>query len=231
MTQLNNMSFIGNLVSSASTATKCTSEDFSPRSKKLINLPIFIFFLTLLVFIAPLVYLSKLLKKSVVNPFFMLRTELETKWVKGKQTEALENLREVRDKIKEDEQKIFFSGVEVQPYGKFRFNEYLKVLWLLYHWEFQTGNLNEASEVCDFFIDQHKSLTSRNVMQNKSKYYSQWVVNKAEIIHKQEGRMAAQQYLLKFIDPEDNENPVNQYLYELRNKKKISFNRDRSPHH
>ena len=150
----------------------------------------------------------------------MLRTELETKWCKGKQEEALNSLRKVRDTIQENEQKVFFSGVKIQPYGKFKFDEYLKVLWLLYHWEFQTGNFNQASEVCDYFIEQQKTLKTHKALKNKSKYYSQWVVNKAEIINKQEGEMAAQQYLLKFIDPEDNENPVNQYLYEIRKKNK-----------
>jgi hypothetical protein len=220
MTRPQNKSFIGNLVSSASTATKFISEDFSPTAKKILKLPIFLLFLLLLIFVAPFVYLSKLLKKSAVNPFFMLRTELETKWCKGKQEEALRNLREVKDTIKKDEQRIFFSGVNIPPYGRFKFDEYLKVLWLLYHWEFQTGNFNQASEVCDYFIEQYGTLKSRKVEQYRSKYYSQWVVNKAEIILKQEGSMAAQQYLLRFTDSGDKENPVNLYLYELRNKRK-----------
>ena len=150
----------------------------------------------------------------------MLRTELETKWCKGKKEEALNNLREVKDTIQKDEQKIFFSGVNIPPYGKFKFDEYLKVLWLLYHWEFQTGNLNQASEICDYFIAQYGTLKSGKVEQYGSKYYSQWVVSKAEIILRQEGNLAAQQYLLQFVDPNDNENAVNKYLYELRNKNK-----------
>ncbi len=222
MTKNENKSFIGNLVSSASTATKFISEDFSPTLRKIFKLPILILFLLLLIIVSPFAYISKILKKSAINPFFLLRTELETKWCKGKQEEALNNLREVRERIKKNEQKIFFRGINIPPYGKFKFDEYLKVLWLLYHWEFQTGNLNGASEICDYFIEQYGVVTSRKLEQYRSKYYSQWVVNKAEIILKQKGSLAAQQYLLRFTDPNDKENPVNQYLYEIReNKEKI----------
>ncbi len=220
MTKPKSKSFIENLVSSALTAAKFISEDFSPKSKKIFKLPIFLLVLILLIFAAPIILLSKLLKKKTVNPFFMLRTELETKWSDGKQLEALSDLREVRSTIKKSEQKIFFTGVNVEPYGKFKFNEYLKILWLLYHWEFQFGNFKQASEVCDYFVEQYGALNSQKMKKYRSKYYSQWVVKKAEIILKQEGKIAAQQYLMKFIDSNDIENPVNQRLYELRNENK-----------
>ena len=218
-----NKSLIKNAVSVTKTITEHITEDFSPIASKIFKPFLFITLLLSVIILAPFVIIYKKFKKYPINPFFMLRTELETKWYKGKKEEALEQLRNVNEAIRRDERQIFTSGVNISPYGKFKFNDYWKVLWLLYHWEFQSGELDRASEICDYFISHYDTFRSRKVTkQLGSKYLSQWVVNKAEVILKQKGSMAAQQFLLKYIDPEDIANPVNKLLYELRdNKEKI----------
>ena len=58
-------------------------------------------------------------------------------------------------------------------------------------------------------------------MQNSGgKYWEQWVINKAKAINKQKGETAAQEFLLKFIDPKNEESLINEYLYELRGSNK-----------
>jgi hypothetical protein len=104
------------------------------------------------------------------------------------------------------------------PYGKFKFDEFTKILWLLYHWEFHSGNFQEASEVCDYIIEKW---TPKNVKERPpSDYWEEWVLNKAKAIHKKDGAMATQKYLLKFIDPKNEDCRINKYLYELREESK-----------
>lgn len=53
-------------------------------------------------------------------------------------------------------------------------------------------------------------------------YWEEWVLNKAKAIYKKNGIAASQEYLLKFVDPNNKNSCINRYLYEIRDEfKKI----------
>jgi hypothetical protein len=91
-------------------------------------------------------------------------------------------------------------------------------MWLLYHWEFHSGNFQEASEVCDYFIDTLKPKPTK--IKGQSGYWEEWVLNKAKAIYKKNGNTAAQEYLLKFVDKKNENSRINNYLYEIRDESK-----------
>ena len=104
-------------------------------------------------------------------------------------------------------------GLEIEPYGKFRFFEYIKISYLLYHWELQNQNWEMAKNVCDDILEKFGEVEPR-----KNSTHAEWVTYKARIINRLEGNSNAQEYLLKYVDHEKKDNLVNEYLYELRKK-------------
>jgi hypothetical protein len=210
--------FFENCVSTIITGSKFFLDDLPPRIRPFAKVPVFLFFFLLFLAVAPIAILSKLVRKPAVNPFFKLRTELETKWYSGKQYEALSELREVKKALFENQMQIYFRGVQIPQYGKFKFNEFINTMWLLYHWEFNLGNFQEASEVCDYFIDTLKPKPTK--IKGQRGYWEEWVLNKAKAIYKKNGNTAAQEYLLKFVDTKNENSRINNYLYEIRDESK-----------
>ena len=120
-------------------------------------------------------------------------------------------IRRVHQLLKENEEKLFFRGICIEPYGKFKHQEYSKILWLLYHWEFQLGHYENAGKICDDIlkhIDPDKYILS--------KYFEEWTVNKARVISKSDSKIHAEEYLLKHCNPDNKNNPITKYLHQLR---------------
>ncbi len=214
MTEKNKKTFFESFISISIDVSKAITEEFPSRYRPFARVPIFFLLALFSLIAAPIVLFLKLLRKSTINPFFKLRTELETKWYGGAQDEALSELRKVREILIKNEGKLSFKGVQIPPYGKFKFDEFTKILWLLYHWEFHSGNFHEATEVCDYFIEKGELNNSKR--KSIRTYWEEWVLNKAKAIHKTDGGTAAQEYLLKFVNTQYEECRINKYLYELR---------------
>lgn len=218
MAKTSNKTYFETFVKSVTEGSRYFLDDLPPKIRPLAKIPVFLCFVLLGLVVAPISLLIKVLRKSTVNPFFKLRTELETKWYSGKQDEALSALREVRKILFENQMQIFFRGVQIPQYGKFKFNEFLNTNWLLYHWEFHSGNFQEASEVCDYFIDTLKPEPTKKTYSKD--YWEEWILNKAKAIYKKDGNTVAQEYLIKFVDPKNEECRINKYLYEIREEAK-----------
>lgn len=218
MTEKSPKTFIEPLLQICIDGSKSMADDFPRWCRPVARVLMFTFLLMSSVVIAPIYIVVRFVKKTTIDPFFKLRTELETKWYAGKQDEALKELREIKDTLDKNDMKLFFGGVSLPPYGKFKHDHLSKILWLLYHWEFHAGNFNEASQVCDSVLEQWSPKDPGEKIVGK--YWEQWVVNKAKAIYKQKGETTAQEFLLKFIDPKNEESLINEYLYELRGKNK-----------
>jgi hypothetical protein len=201
MTEENKKTLLESLLSICLEGSKSLADDFPKWGRPLFRVLIFCLILLSSLIIAPVVLVVRLFSKSKVDPFFKLRTELETKWYGGAQDEALTELRNVRTNLLKNEYKLFFQGVQIPPYGKFKFDEFTNVLWLLYHWEFHSGNFQEASIICDYVIEkcQPKNFSDKT----SNSYWEEWVLNKAKAINIKNGTTATQEYLLKLTDPKN----------------------------
>jgi hypothetical protein len=218
MNNKENKSIVEPLFTICVDASKNLSEDFPDWLRPIVRVPIFCLMICLGIIVSPIVFTLNFFRKKTINPFFKLRTELETKWTSGKQDEALSTLREVRKILFENQMQIFFKGVQVPQYGRFKFNEFLSTNWLLYNWEFHSGNFQEASEVCDYFVD---TLKPKHADKKTSEsYWEEWVLNKAKAINMKDGNTATQEYLLKYVEPKNENCRINKYLYEIRDELK-----------
>jgi hypothetical protein len=150
-------------------------------------------------------------RKKLIDPYAKMRTELETVWRAESSHSALQALRNIYSKILSKFDVVMLKGLQIEPYGKFGFTEYLKVSHLLYHWELQHQNWDMASDICDEIIGKYGGSDPK-----KSKSIAEWIVFKARVINNLEGNLSAQEFLLKYIDPKQKESPINTYLYELR---------------
>lgn len=200
------------MIETALQASEAISKDFSSRKKPVVRVIVYFGTLLIMIIALPIVVSFKLFRKKIEDPFLKLRTELEAKWSADSNHDALIALRDVYSRLISNQDTVFLKGFKIAPYGKFRFYEYIRVAHLLYHWELQHQNWNEANKICDEILN----LLS-DVDPKKNKSYEDWIVYKARAIKHLEGETAAQEFLLKYVDPKRDDSPVNTYLFELRN--------------
>ena len=199
------------MVDAAVKGSEAMAEDYTSWRKPIARLifyfgTFFIMFLTL-----PFLIPYKIFRKKLIDPFAKMRTELETIWRTESSISALEKLRKVYLEILSNLDNVMIKGLLIEPYGKFKFDEYIKVSYLLYHWELQHKNWEMANDVCDEILNKYSGFDPR-----KSKAYADWIVLKARVLNELEGNSSAQEFLLKYIDPEEKEGLIKKYLYELR---------------
>jgi hypothetical protein len=199
------------MVEAAVKGSEAMSEDYSSWRKPIARM--FFYFGTFFIMLLTLPFFIpyKLFRKKLIDPFVKMRTELETIWRTESSTAALEQLRKVYSKLLLNLNNVIIKGLQIEPYGKFKFDEYIKVSHLLYHWELQHQNWEMANDVCDEILHKHCGFDPK-----KSEAYADWIVFKARVLNKLEGNASAQKFLLKYIDPKEKEGLINQYLYELR---------------
>ena len=199
------------MVEAAVQGSEAMAEDFTSWRKPIAR--IFFYFGTFFIMLLTLPFLIpyKIFRKKLIDPFEKMRIELETIWRTESSVAALEKLRNVYLKILTNLDNVMIKGLQIEPYGKFKFDEYIKVSHLLYHWELQHQNWEQAKDVCDEILNKYRGFDPK-----KSKAYSDWIVLKARVLNKLEGNLSAQEFLLKYIDPEEKEGLINKYLYELR---------------
>lgn len=203
--------FIVSIISTSLDISKSISDDFRSWMRPYIRVPVFFFILVFALVCIPIVIPIRLLQRRNIDSFFKLRSELETKWYGESKNFALTELRRVHQLLKANEEKLFFKGIFIEPYGKFKHQEYSKILWLIYHWEFQLGHYKNAEEICDEIlkhINPDKNITS--------KYFEEWTVNKARVISKIDSKIHAEEFLLKYCNPGNKDNPIMKYLHQLR---------------
>jgi len=200
------------MVEAAVKGSEAMAEDFTSWRKPLVRT---FFYFSTFIFILPALPFAiafKLLRKKLIDPYEKMHTELVTRWRTESSETALFALRKIHMTILENLDDVMTRGLAIESYGKFRFHEYIKVSHLRYHWELQHRNWEEADIVCDDILRHYQEFDPK-----QSKPYAEWIVSKARVIHNLDGNVSAQQYLLKYVDPEQPENPINKYLYELRN--------------
>ena len=187
-----------------------SSEYFSESSPKWLR-PItkiiaFISTLFFMLLIAPFL----LFKRKYPNSYQNLETELVARWHSESSIIALSKLREIYGLLIQNFESVMLGGYKIEPYGKFNFYDYTRVAELLYHWEMQHKNFSEALEICDEILRPTKD--SNNI----SEAYASWVIKKARVLGLINGKLAAQEYLLAHVDPNNNECRVKDFLHELR---------------
>ncbi len=151
-----------------------------------------------------------LLKRKLPNSYQNLKTDLISVWHSESSLIALNNLRKVHDQLLQHSNKVMLGGYRIESYGKFNFYDYANVSELLYHWEIQHECITEALEICEEMLE--PGINSKNI----SKIYADWIIKKGRAIKLLDGVLAAQEYLLKHIDQNNEECRVKAYLYELR---------------
>jgi hypothetical protein len=159
-----------------------------------------------------------LIFKNRTSPYKKLEMDLETMWHSNSSTAALAKLREWRNRLKNDLSLMSLKGAKHEPYGTFRFNDYLSITNMLYHWEFRLSNYEEASSVCDEYLE---LLFKRNNFRHDS-MFQYWAIQKAKTIKEMYGHLAAQKYLLQYIDTEQKSSQINKYFEELRAQTKAA---------
>ncbi len=185
------------------------SEHFSDESPKWLR-PItkfsaFALILLFMLLMTPFI----LIKRNRPNSYQNMETELIARWHSESSTIALDNLREVHRQLLKHSHSVMLGGYKIGPYGKFNFYDYANVAELLYHWEIQHQNIPEALEICEEMLEPGKD------SKNMSKTYAHWIIRKARAIRLLSGDLAAKEYLLRNIDPNNNECRVKEYLHEL----------------
>jgi hypothetical protein len=178
------------------------------------------FLLILIPLSLPFSFLFHLLnrfKKPSISPFQRLQTEVQSMWDSESPSAALAKLRDIRQQLTQDLERLI-KGISIAPYGTFRVSDYSDVLWLLYHYEMSHRNWDEANQVCDEVFERFLGGVKGRQFDFLRRFSSteEWIVNKARVLSKCHGELAAQEYLLQYLDPDDQDSPVNTYFYELR---------------
>ncbi len=194
------------MVDLAIQGSKALSDDFPKRLRPIARF--FAFPITLLFML--LIFPVLLLKRNRPNSYGNLKTELEARWHSESSIVALESLRDIYKRLLQHFNRVMLGGYKIAPYGKFNFYDYLNVAEMLYHWETQHHNISEAIEICDQILKAGKD------SKNMSKTFSSWILKKARAIKLESGDVAAQEYLMKYIDPENDKCRIKEFLHELR---------------
>lgn len=159
-----------------------------------------------------LLYLPfSMFRKKQMNTFFLLRTNLENKWYSESSHSALFKLRMIYQTLKANENKIIFGGTHIRPYGRFGIRYYIMTADLLYHWELIHCNWEAAHTICEDAMAFHaKTVSSGSIDEN-------WIIKKGKTLLMTNGTVAAQEYLLKYLNPDNKNCPIRSYLYKIRN--------------
>jgi hypothetical protein len=137
--------------------------------------------------------------------------ELDTTWYEKSPEVALDQLRDLRNQLKKSEMEVNNKGKEIQPYGRFKGFEYYSILELLYHWETRLGHYQEASDLCDEFLEPYLKKDQKVKL-----FIEDWLVKKARTIRALQGSLAAQEFLMPYVDHDKEENYLRDYFLELR---------------
>jgi hypothetical protein len=200
----------GILIKSIAEASKDIAGDFQPFWRPLVRLITVIVFSLIVIISTPFTLIARLLPRKQ-DSFQKLRTELETVWHEKSSIEALHQLRELRSTLYNDHlEALLNKGVEIQPYGVFKFAGYSNVLQLLYHYELRHKNYTEAGGVCDEIIKPYVGKEGKRWLPEE------WFVNKAKTIAALEGSTAAQEFLMPYVDNDNEESFIRKYFLELR---------------
>ncbi len=150
-------------------------------------------------------------RKKQMNTFFLLRTNLENKWYSESSHSALFKLRMVYQTLKANENKIIFGGTQIRPFGRFGIRYYIMTADLLYHWELIHGNWDAAHTICEDAMNFHTKITGSSSIDRS------WIIKKGKTLLMTTGKTAAQEYLLKYLEPDNKNCPIKSYLYKIRN--------------
>jgi hypothetical protein len=150
--------------------------------------------------------------KQKENAYFNARTELETSWIEDSPETALERMRDLTNDLKSQEMKLHHGkGVQVQPFGVFKWWDYYHLVDLLYHFETRLGHYQAASDLCDEFLEPYVDKKEKI-----SPLIEKWFVKKARAIHALQGSLAAQEFLMPYVDHDKEESYLRDYFLELR---------------
>jgi len=205
-TETKDLNRMQSLFNMALAASEQFSEDLPNWIKPIGKLVVYIFALLFILLLFPFF----ILKRYHPKPYQKLKTELTTRWHSESSLVALNELRSVYKSLSNQFENVMLGGYKIEPYGKFTFYDYINVAELLYHWELQHNSLSEAIQVCDAII---QPIVDSG---QKLKSLSEWIVRKACAISLLDGKVAAQEYLIKHVDPENKKCRIKSYLHELR---------------
>ena len=152
-----------------------------------------------------------LIKRNFPNSYQTLKMDLTSTWHSESSIIALNKLREVYKLLLQNLDSVMLGGYKIESYGKFNFYDYANASELLFHWEMQHECITKASEICD------EMLEPGNNAKNMSRIYADWIIKKARTIKLLDGTLAAQEYLLKYIDQDNKKCKIRKYFYELKN--------------
>lgn len=200
----------GYLIKSIAEGSKDIADDFPPFWRPLVRLVTAIVFSLIVIVASPFTLIARLLPRKQ-DAFQKLNTELETVWHEQSSFEALRQLREIKKTLYADHyEALCQKGVEVKPYGVFKFDQYFNVLRLLYHFELRHKNYTAAGEVCDEILRPYIGKEGKRWLPEE------WFVNKAKTIAALEGTTAAQEFLMPYVDSDSEESYIRKYFLELR---------------
>ncbi len=211
MSKSNAKSFLNELFEVLLAVSDQFSEDWPRWVRPFVKVIVYLSSLLFLIFISPLIIIIRIFRTDYPDAYQKLQKELEQKWYTGSSSVALRDLRVVFDKIRSSMEKVILGGLKIEPYGRFHFYQYLQVCELLYNWEIQHENFKEAKKLCDHVLNESNHDNSKD-----KKPHEAWVVKKSYIIKVQEGNLAAQEYLLKYVNLENENSPIKDYLFQLR---------------
>jgi hypothetical protein len=178
---------------------------------------ILIYFITLVFILAmlPITVLIHIVRKQKADAFSRLHDDLVTRWCSESSETALDMLRSIYLQLRQEKDQVMsIRGFKIPPFGKFHFSEYFQAVELLYHWELQHENWEEARTLCDEVLA--PLLESGQTLNEETEV---WIVYKARVICGMQGNTSAQQFLLRYVDTKREESPIRAYLYELRKSK------------
>jgi len=200
------ISSIEKLIDIAVTGSKYFADEFPKWLRPLGKIISFVFILLFMVLIS----LYFLIKRKRPNSYQNLKTDLISRWHSESSVKALHKLRKIYNLLLQHSENVMLGGYKIAPYGKFNFYDFANVSELLYHWEIQHHCITEALKICEEMLEPGKNAKDR------SRIFADWIIKKARAIKLMKGDLAAQEYLLRNIDKNNEKCQVRKYLYELR---------------
>lgn len=208
----NNIKDIVGILKNASQSFSAYSPEFL---KPVISIIVYIILSIIIVILIPILLPISLFRKNEISPYDRLYRDLEEIWHKESNIIALNLLRRIYQQLTMDFNKLSkMKSVYIEPYGRFRWIEYIQVVESLYLWELQHNNFDEARELCDKLLE--KIATKKSYIDRTTE---KWIVYRAKIILISEGNDCAQKYLMQYFDRKKKNSPIKEYLNELKSKK------------
>jgi hypothetical protein len=206
---------ISEIIETALNSSESLAHGFPGWIRPVIRILIYLITLVFIVVILPVTVLIHLVRKHKTDAFSRLHDELVTRWCSESSETALDMLRSIYLQLRQEHDQVMsIRGFKIPPFGKFRFSEYFQTVELLYHWELQHENWEEARTLCDEILT--PLLESGQALNESTEV---WIVYKARVISVMQGNTSAQQFLLRYVDPKREGSPIRTYLYELRKSK------------